>query len=127
MRDAIASAHEKLYGEALAPSTAAPPRASRAEFESAPTLDARGLARMPSQEGAPASTPAAVTLPRNRPRRWIAVAVALAAVALAWTLWPSRPAPSPRPPAASVAPPLPACTNASCAAGGRLAVCRRGA
>ncbi|HEY1693409.1 MAG TPA: protein kinase [Polyangiaceae bacterium] len=132
MRDAIAAVAEKLFGEAPVPATAVPTRSSRVDFESAPTMDARDARGLGASlaSGAPASTPAAVTVPRTRPRRWVAGVVVLAAAALAWAAWPAHRDETPHAPVPSAGVPVavvPSCTNASCAEGGRLAVCRHGA
>jgi hypothetical protein len=130
MRDAIARVHAELHGEKLTPTVAGTgtPPISRSLLESAPTLDARGTPQPPAEHGAPASTPASITVPRSRASRWVAVAVVAgaAAAAVAWFSWKpesQQPAPAPSVTTAAAA----TCTSASCSAGGARAICRRGA
>jgi serine/threonine-protein kinase len=130
MRDALARVSAELFGEALTPAASGKTgttQVSRSTLESAPTLDARAPPPPPSEHGAPASTPASITVPHSRPGRRLAAAVLVGAAlsAVAWFSW-KREAPAPAL-APSVTAAAPTCTNASCNAGGARAVCRRGA
>jgi len=142
MRAAVAAVHEALYGEKVKPPSPSLAPGPRSEIESAPTMDARGLLpgadpnaaggepRAPGTDPRlPGVTPPPVVVLREKPRRWVLVAglgaaalfVGAALVGRGSSSSPQHPVPS------ASAPATPPCTNASCAVGGKAAVCRRGA
>ena len=91
MRDALARVSAELFGQTLTPTatgTTGTTQVSRSTLESAPTLDARAPPP-PPEHGAPASTPASITVPQARPGRRLAAAVLVGAAlsAVAWLFW----------------------------------------
>ena len=135
MREAIARVHQALYGETLVAATPAGQagqvaQGARSAFESAPTLDARTPMGQSSEPKAPASTPAPIVVAHERSHRWVGYASVLLAAAVAVAVV-ARPSPAPVAPTAGTGSAgsvgAASCTNAACSAGGRNAVCRRGA
>jgi serine/threonine-protein kinase len=130
MRDAVDRVTLALFADEEPSPEVAGPRTSRRVLESAPTLDARGMTPADPPALPPASTTAGVAVPRTRSSTRIALAAAagVAAALVGLVVRSGRhdePTHAPVPTGSATA--SPTCSNASCAEGGRRAVCRHGA